>query len=146
MRSLRIALLVTAVFATGYGAGRIGTPVVATAEAAKPARVFELRTYTTPEGKLDALNTRFRDHTVRIFKRHGMTSVGYWLPQDSALAGHTLVYILAHPSREAAARNWAAFRADPEWQKVAKESEANGRIVSKTTSVYMDPADYSAIR
>ena len=107
------------------------------------SRVFELRTYTTNEGKLDALQARFRDHTMRIFKKHGITSVGYWVPVDKP---NTLIYIVAHPSREAAKANWDAFRADPEWQKVAKESEANGKIVTKVESVFMDPADYSPMK
>jgi hypothetical protein len=115
------------------------------AEAAS-TRVFEKRTYTCFEGKLDALNARFRDHTIRIFKKHGMTSIGYWVPQDGPEHNTTLVYIISHASREAAKANWDAFRADPEWQKVAKESEANGKIVAKVESVYMDPTDYSMIK
>jgi hypothetical protein len=106
-------------------------------------RVFELRTYTTNEGKLDALQARFRDHTIRIFNKHGIHSVGYWVPEDKP---NTLIYIVSHPSREAAKQNWDAFRADPEWQKVAKESEANGKIVVKVESVFMDPTDYSPMK
>ena len=87
-------------------------------------RIFEIRTYTAPEGKLDALHARFRDHTVRIFERHGMTSIGYWTPSDSVLSKNTIIYILAFPSREAARESWAAFGRDPEWQKVRAESEA----------------------
>ena len=82
-------------------------------------RVYELRTYTCNEGKLEALKARFRDHTIEIFKRHGMESIGYWVPQDPEQSKTTLIYILAHPSREAAAKNWAEFRTDPEWKKVA---------------------------
>src|SRR5262245_7934968 len=111
------------------------------AQAASSTRVFEMRTYTTNEGKLDALNTRFRDHTVKIFKKHGMTSVGYWIPQDGPQHSNTLVYIISHTSREQAKKNWDDFRADPEWQKVQKESEANGKIVSKVDSVFLDPTD-----
>ncbi len=106
-------------------------------------RVFELGTYTTNEGKLDALQARFRDHTMRIFKKHGIVSVGYWVPVDKP---NTLIYIVAHPSRDAAKANWDAFRADPEWQKVAKESEANGKIVDHIVSVFMDPTDYSPMK
>src|SRR5271169_1450100 len=79
------------------------------------SRVFELRTYTCNEGKLEALKARFRDHTIEIFKRHGMESVGYWTPQDPEKSKTTLIYILVHPSLEAAKKNWAEFRADPEW-------------------------------
>ena len=116
------------------------------ARADAKSRVFELRTYTTHEGKLPALQTRFRDHTVAIFKKHGMTSIGYWVPQDAPRSQDTLIYIIAHESREQAKKNWDAFRADPEWQKVQKESEAAGKIVTKVESVFMDPTDYSAIK
>jgi hypothetical protein len=106
-------------------------------------KVFELRTYTTNEGKLDALQARFRDHTTRIFKKHHMTNVGYWVPQDKP---NTLIYIISHASRDAAKANWDSFRADPEWQKVQKESEANGKIVAKVESVFMDATDYSPMK
>jgi len=110
-------------------------------------RVFELRTYTCNEGKLDALKARFRDHTIEIFKRHGMESIGYWIPQDLEKSKTTLIYIIAHPSREAAAKNWKEFAADPEWKKVAAASEANGKILAKAPeSVFMDPADFSQIK
>src|SRR5579872_3639887 len=97
--------------------------------AAAQNRVYELRTYTCNEGKLDALKARFRDHTIEIFKRHGIESIGYWTPQDPELAKNTLVYLIVHPSREAAKANWAAFQADPEWKKVAADSEKDGKIV-----------------
>jgi hypothetical protein len=114
--------------------------------AAAQDRVYELRTYTCNEGKLEALKARFRDHTIAIFKRHNMESIGYWVPQDGDRSKNTLIYILAHPSREAAAKNWAEFNADPEWQKVRKESEAAGPIVQKTESVFMSPTDFSALK
>ncbi|PWU07813.1 MAG: NIPSNAP family protein [Terriglobia bacterium] len=113
---------------------------------AASGRVYELRTYTAPEGKLDALIARFRDHTVSIFKKHGIESVGYWVPQDGERSKNTLIYIVAHPSREAATKNWAEFAADPEWKKVAAESEANGKIVSKVESVFMNPTDFSQLK
>ena len=110
-------------------------------------RVFELRTYTCNEGKLETLKARFRDHTIEIFKRHGMESIGYWIPQDGERSKTTLIYIIAHTSREQAAKNWKEFGADPEWKKVAAESEANGKILSKPPeSVFMDPADFSQIK
>jgi hypothetical protein len=109
-------------------------------------RVYELRTYTCNEGKLEALKARFRDHTIAIFKRHNMESVGYWVPQDPERSKNTLIYILVHPSREAATKNWAAFNADPEWLQVRKESEANGPIVQKAESVFMSPTDFSALK
>ncbi len=109
-------------------------------------RVFELRTYTAPEGKLQDLHRRFRDHTMRIFKKHGMESIGYWQPQDAPDSQNTLIYIISHQSREAAKKNWADFQADPEWQKVSAESQVNGRIVSKVVSVFMDATDYSPMK
>ena len=109
-------------------------------------RIYELRTYTCFEGKLDALKARFRDHTIRIFKKHDMQSVGYWVPEDPERSKNTLVYILVHPSREAADKNWAAFQADPEWKKVAAESEANGKIVQKVDRVFMDPTEFSQLK
>ena len=120
--------------------------LIAPARAQQPARVFEMRTYTCNEGKLPDLLARFRNHTVQIFEKHGMTSIGYWVPQDAPGSQNTLIYILAHPSREAAKKNWAAFQNDPEWQKVQKESEANGKIVSNVVSVFMEPTDFSAIK
>jgi hypothetical protein len=122
----------------------IGYRVMETKSAdAASTRVFEMRTYFTNEGKLDALNARFRDHTTSIFKKHGMTNIGYWVPQDEP---KRLVYIIAHASRDAAKTNWDAFRADPAWQKVQKESEANGKLVDHIVSVFMDPTDYSPIK
>src|ERR1035437_2640482 len=109
-------------------------------------RVYELRTYTCFEGKLEALKARFRDHTIEIFKRHGMESVGYWVPEETEKSKTTLIYILVHPSLEAAQKNWAEFRNDPEWKKVSTESELNGKIVAKVDSVFMDPTDFSKLK
>jgi hypothetical protein len=106
-------------------------------------RVFELRTYTTNEGKLPDLQKRFRDHTLDIFKRHNMTNVAYFTPEEKP---NTLIYIIAHESRDAATKNWDAFRTDPEWVKVSKASEENGKLVTKVDSVFMDPTDYSPIK
>jgi hypothetical protein len=113
---------------------------------AKETRVFEVRTYTTHEGRLDALHARFRSHTMRLFEKHGMTNVAYWTPEDPALAGTTLVYVLSHRSREAARRSWDAFRQDPEWIKVKAESEAEGPIVSRVESVFGNATDYSPVK
>lgn len=114
--------------------------------AAAQNRVYELRTYTCFEGKLETLKTRFRDHTIRIFQRHGMESIGYWIPQDGERSKTTLIYIISHASREAATKNWDEFRKDPEWIKVAAASEVNGKIVQKVESVFMDPADFSKLK
>ena len=133
------------IFAAGLVAGQL-LPAVHVLEAQTGAHVFELRTYTAPEGKLTNLHARFRDHTRRIFEKHGMKSVGYWVPQDAPNSSNTLIYILEHPSREAAKKAWADFTADPEWVKVSAESQKDGRIVSKVESVFMDPTDYSPIK
>ena len=116
------------------------------AVAQEHGRVFELRTYTCYEGKLPDLLARFRNHTTRIFEKHGMTNIAYWVPQDAPASQNTLIYVIAHSSREAAKKNWDEFRNDPEWQKVQKDSEANGKIVSKVESVFMDPADFSPMK
>ena len=113
---------------------------------AASTRVYELRTYTTLDGRLPALETRFREHTMQIFEKHGMKNVGYWIPQDEPKHSNTLVYIISHESRAAAKANWAAFVADPEWKEVAKASEADGKIVQKVESVYLDAASYSPIK
>jgi hypothetical protein len=133
------------IFAVGVVAGSLLQPA-GLLRAQGGSRVFEIRTYTAPEGKLPNLQARFRDHTRRIFDKHGMTSVGYWVPQDAPLHDNTLIYILAHPSREAAKKAWADFQADPEWKKVSDESQRDGRIVSKVESVFVDPTDYSPIK
>ena len=113
---------------------------------AQSQRVFEVRTYTAPEGKLQDLHKRFRDHTLRIFKKHGMESVIYLAPQDAPLKDNTLVYIISHANREQAKKNWADFGADEEWKKVSAESQVNGRIVSKVDSVFADATDYSPMK
>jgi hypothetical protein len=106
--------------------------------------VYELRVYHANEGKLDALVARFRDHTDAIFKRHGMISIAYWLPTDEPLKGRTLIYILKHPSREAATANWKAFHDDPEWVKVSTASEVNGKLAAKVDSTFMTLTDFSS--
>jgi hypothetical protein len=141
---LRFAAYSAALVALGFVAGTLTNRAVVQAQAAN--RVFELRTYTAPEGKLGDLNKRFRDHTLRIFEKHGMSNIGYWQPQDEPRSSNTLIYVLAHQSREAAAASWKAFGSDPEWKKVSSESQVNGRIVEKVESVFMNATDYSPIR
>jgi hypothetical protein len=152
-RTLVLSAMV-GLFGAGYALGRVDVVQDAEAAAFSAAlveaqaanRVFELRTYTAPEGKLANLHTRFRDHTMRIFERHGMTNVGYWTPQDTTLRENTLVYLLAHPSRAAADQAWRDFSADPEWQRVAEESQRDGRIVSQVVRMYLDPTDFSPMK
>jgi hypothetical protein len=138
-------LIVAAIALAGaFYAGRALEAQSASDKAA--TRVFEIRTYTTNEGKLDDLHARFRDHTMRIFEKHGMTNIGYWVPMDEERSKNTLIYIIAHESRDAAKANWAAFQKDPEWQKVRAASEENGKLVSKVESVFATPTDYSPIK
>jgi hypothetical protein len=109
-------------------------------------RVYELRTYTSPEGKLGDLQARFRNHTVKLFERHGITSIGYFVPQDAPQSQNTLIYVLAHKDRESAKQNWAAFQKDPEWQAAFKESQKNGPLQTQVQSVFMDPTDFSQLK
>jgi hypothetical protein len=140
-KSLLLGLPIVLVFIVGFWLGQASE-----SNADAKNRVFELRTYTANEGKLEALHARFRNHTTKLFEKHGMTNAGYWSPKDMPLAQNTLVYLLAYPSREAAKESWENFRNDPEWKKVKAESEANGELVKKVDSVYMDPTDYSAMK
>lgn len=111
--------------------------------ATKPAdRFFEMRTYTPSPGKMDALMARFRDHTCKLFEKHGMTNVGYWVTPDGKL-----VYLLAFPSKEARDASFKAFGADPDWQKAYAESQKDGvKLAAKVESVFLTPADFSAIK
>ena len=117
---------------------------VSTAEAR--ARVFEIRTYTCEPGKLPDLLKRFREHTTKLFEKHGMTNIGYWVPADEPRSQDTLIYILAHPSRAAATKSWETFRKDPEWIAAKTASEANGKIVAKVESVFANPTDFSPLK
>ena len=108
--------------------------------------VYELRLYAVNEGKMDALIARFGDHTDAIFKRHNMKSVGFWRPEDAPYSQNLFVYILEHPSREEARKNWAAFQADPEWKKVKADSETNGALANHIDSYFMDPTSFSALK
>jgi hypothetical protein len=146
MKNAKVLVLGMAVaFAAGFGIrGVVTTPTV---QAAAADRVFEMRTYTAPPGKLEALKARFRDHTIRLFKRHNMEAIGYWQPMDAPLSENTLTYILIHPSRDAAVKNWAAFQADPEWQRVRAESQKDGPLTAKTPdSLFLNPVDFSPIK
>ena len=144
MTKTSCALIICAAFATGIVVHALFTPV-ATVHAAGN-RVFEIRTYTAAPGKLDALNARFRDHTIKVFDKYGMKGVGYWVPQEAPLKDNTLIYVLAHESREAAAKSWAAFRTDPDWVKAKADSEKGGPLTTKVESVFLDPTDYSPVK
>jgi hypothetical protein len=102
-----------------------------------------MRVYYAAEGKLDALNARFRDHTLKLFAKHGMTSLGYFVPTKNP--ENKLIYFLAYPSREARDASWKAFQADPDWKAAQKASEANGRLLTKGESAFLTATDYSAL-
>ena len=140
------------IFATGYLAGTRGETPAATAAqgaaqaAANDERVFELRTYTSHPGRLADVERRFRQHTTYLFDKSGMKNIAYFVPVDTPQSQNTLIYIISHPSREAAQRSWAAFRADSAWIRARTASEANGPIVMRAQSVFMKATDFSPIQ
>jgi hypothetical protein len=126
--------------AIGLGAG------IFFSSAAQDEKVFELRTYTATPGNLDNLHARFRDHTTRIFRKHGMEVVGYWSPTSEEEREDTLVYLLAHDNQDAATASWQAFIADSEWATVAEESNRNGQILGGIEAKFMVATDYSPMK
>jgi hypothetical protein len=131
----------------GAAAGRTAVQAQRSPSIAKDTRLFEMRTYYAAPGKLEELHARFRNHTNRLFVKHGMTLVGYWVPvPKEGETDNRLVYILAFPSREARDKSFAAFGADPEWQAARKASEENGKLVDKVESVFLNATDYSPIK
>ena len=143
-KSLAIFTLMGGIFAAGMYSG-MQLPSADAAQA-NSARVFELRTYTTNEGKLDALHARFSNHTNQLFVRHNITLVGYWTPMDEKLSQNTLTYLIAHESREAAKDNWKAFIADPDWKAAFADSRKDGGLVKGIKSTFLNPTDYSPLR
>jgi hypothetical protein len=133
-------LVLAAVAVVSYAAG------VGEGEKRANSRVFELRIYNAAPGKTEALNARFRDHTCKLFEKHGMTNIGYWNLAQPKEAEEKLIYILAFPSREAADKSWRAFRTDPEWNAVQKATEKDGRLVTKVESIYLKSTDYSPLK
>jgi len=137
-------------------AGGLGAAAVAAAQAAAPAPAgslapdsgaFELRTYTAAPGKLETLHARFRNHTNRLFAKHGMKIVGFWVPSDKDKgADNTLVYLLRYPNRPAREKAWEDFRKDPEWIAARDASEASGKIVDNVVSVMLTATDYSPMK
>lgn len=127
-----VAVVLALVLVAMFGATQAGE---------KNERVYEMRTYYAKSGKLDDLQARFRDHTTKLFEKHGMTNIGYWTPIDNK--DNKLVYILAYPNQEAATKSWDAFKADPDWNAARKKSEENGPLIAKIESVYLKATDYS---
>ena len=141
-----IAVGIVAVWVGAGLAGLQSATTSAPAAAQASAHVFELRTYTANPGKFDAMKARFREHILPLFKKHNLTVVGFWTPADPPLSENTLIYILAHDSREAAKKNWAAFSADPVRKQVWADTEKDGPINMKVESVYINPTDFSPIK
>jgi NIPSNAP len=106
-------------------------------------KVYELRIYHAAPGKLGELLARFRNHTTKLFEKHGMKNVAYWTPVEEPQKSDTLVYILEHPSREAAAANWKSFQDDPDWKSVKEKTEANGKLTDKIDSTFLVLTDFS---
>ncbi len=141
-KTMVMTVALAAAFAGGFAVRGFvpGEPVAY----AQGNRVFELRTYTAADGKLEALHKRFREETVpKFFPRHGMTNIWYGKPMDAPQSQNTMAYIIAFPSREAAKKSWDSFRADQEWAKVAAASGV-GQV--QIQSIYFEPADYSPLK
>jgi hypothetical protein len=144
MTKTMISVLGMAVaFTAGFGVRSV-MPGEATVHAQSRPRVYELRTYTAVPGRLDALHARFKDHLLGFFQKHGMTNVVYFRPMDAPLSQSTLIYLVSHESREAAARSWSAFQNDAEWKKIS--SAGGGAMASKVESAFLEPTDYSPMK
>jgi hypothetical protein len=140
-----LAVVGLGMLAAGFALG--GRVAISEAHAEAGDRVFEIRTYTAQPGKFDAMKARFKEHIVpAMFPKYGMTLIGFWTAADAPLSANTLVYVLAHPSREAAKKNWEAFRAGPERAKVWAETEKDGAINLKVESIFVNPIDFSPIK
>ena len=138
---LAITLFVTSMSFKKDAASLPVTGTLAPEATLQASPVYEMRVYYAAPGKLEDLSARFRNNTMRIFAKHGMTNIGYWLPIENT--ENKLIYILSYPTREARDASWKAFSADPEWQAVVKSSEANGKLVTKVVSTFMQTTDYS---
>jgi hypothetical protein len=139
-------LLLLTVFACGIVFGHVFDATGIAQAPSSDKRVFELRTYTSPDGKLGDLHARFRNHTVALFQKHGITNVGYWVPQDAPQSANTLVYMIAYPNRAEAKKRWAEFQADPDWKTALTASQVNGPLQSKVESIFLDPLDFSPMK
>jgi hypothetical protein len=141
MRNIRVIAFTVAVFVAGLALGHLFD--ADSTVSAQGHQVFELRTYTTNEGKLPSLLARFNDHTMKIFENHGMTNIGYFVPQDAPLLDNTLIYVLAHDSRDAAMKSWSDFGDDPEWARVAS---VDTELVAHVERVFMEATDFSPMK
>jgi hypothetical protein len=147
MKPANMFVLLLAAAGMAFAALRAAEPAEPDKGAKKAElRIFELRTYIVPDGKMDALHARFRDITCKYFEKHGITIVGFWTPNDPKEAKTKLVYLLAHPSKEAAEKNWKALSQDAEFRTAFAATEKDGKLVDKVESVFLNPADYSPLK
>ena len=108
---------------------------------------YELRTYTTNPGKLNALNARFSNHTIQLFEKHGIHNVGYWTPLETPDSKNTLIYLIHHANRKQADLNWQAFNTDPQWRKVVHQSQTNGKLLEISPErIYLKPMEFSPLK
>lgn len=143
MRILASILFTLALVLPASAQGPAATTPAPSPSLKKSGKFYELRIYHAFPGKLEDLHKRFREHTVKLFEKHGMEVVGFWGPTDKEHGSETkLHYILAYPSREARAASWKAFQADPDWVKARTASEVNGKLVEKVEQVYLGEVDY----
>ena len=132
-------------FAAGFGVHAL-LPFEPVVQAQQAGRFYELRTFTANEGKLEALHDRFRQHTMKLWAKHGMTNVAYFKVLDNPAASNQIVFLLSYPSRDAQKASWAGFGQDAEWKKVVAETEANGRLIMKGETIALEPTDYSPLK
>ena len=146
--SIALILFCLSIVASGQTAPPAPPTIAPSPSIVKDSRCFEIRTYYAAPGKLEELHARFRDHTMKLFKKHGMGVVGFWGPTDKEKgAENTLVYVMVFPSREARDKAWRAFATDPEWTKARNESEKNGKLTDRPVeSVILGATDYSHIK
>ena len=144
IKNLRYSALLLGAFA----AGSLLTARFMTVQQARADsnRVYELRMYHTFPNRLTPLVTRFRNGEVKVFEKNHMNFMGAWVPQDAPNHENLFIYLLAHENREAAKKNWAGFGADPDWKTIRDTSEADGKIVEKVESTFMDPVDFSPLK
>lgn len=107
----------------------------------KDAKVYEMRTYFASPGKLDALHARFKNHTLKLFEKHGITNVAYFTPVENK--DNKLVFFLSYPSKDAREKSWKAFADDADWKKAKAESEKDGVLVATVEQRFLAPTDYS---
>ena len=144
IKNLRSSVLLLVAFA----AGSLLTARFMTVQQARADsnRVYELRMYHTFPNRLTPLVTRFRNGEVKVFEQNHMKFMGAWVPQDAPNHENLFIYLLAHENRDAAKKNWAGFGADPDWKAIRDTSEADGKILEKVESTFMDPVDFSPLK